>query len=77
MPIEEYKHKTICKLWELFQGFNKTYSPNGMWGMIWKAVSPAIPELLKGLDEDDGARAQIFGIVTQFAEAIKEEEQVV
>jgi len=71
-----FKHEGVQRLYELYLEYKEKMSGGSklsMASLLWRSVSPEIPNLLAHLDEDDEARKTIKEIVGKVAEAFKED----
>ena len=76
MAAEEIQlaHSSTKKLLELYYLYkDKVGSDGGMFSLIWKALAPQIPELLSHLDKDEDALGKISKVVSEVAEAFRED----
>ena len=65
--MTEYKHKSITQLNELYQAHkDEMVKGFGMEALMWRAISPSVPEYFKVLDEDE----ELLGKIKTFLEAI-------
>jgi len=72
-----FKHEGVQKLYELYLEYKEKMSSGSklsMASLLWRSVSPEIPNLLAHLDEDDEARKTIKEIVGKVAEAFKDDD---
>jgi len=76
MPELTFKHKGVQKLYELYQEYKGKLGGGHSFSMasiLWKSVSPEIPNLLAHLDDDDDMRKTVSEVVEKVAEALKED----
>ena len=70
----EYKHKAVQKLYGLYQEhkdeLGKGISPMTM---IWRSISPGVPDMLKVLDDEPDMLAKLKGFVDSLSQALKED----
>lgn len=73
--MTDYKHESIAKLDELFHKHREELGKDagmGM-GMMWKAISPTIPEILIGLDNDEDMLGKIATFIRMISDAFEED----
>lgn len=72
--MTEYQHKSVTKLSELYEKHKAELSKGmGMMSLMWKAISPSVPEILKGLDENPERLAQIKDFLEVIVKALRED----
>lgn len=70
----DYQHKSIQKLSELYEKHKAELGRGmGMMNLMWKALSPQIPEILQGLDENPERLSQIKGFLEEIVKALRED----
>lgn len=69
-----YKHRICQKLHELYLEHKDRLGKGvSMHSILWRSVSPSIPDLLATLDEDEELRRKILDFVKQL-KVIEDEE---
>ena len=72
----EYKNRGVAKLDELYHEYkDRLGQAGGMEGMFWKAFSPAIPDLLRRLDDRPDVIAKVKTFVAQLLKAFEEDAE--
>ena len=72
--MTDYQHKAVTQLAELYDKHKDELGKGiGMMALLWKAVSPQIPEILQGLDENPERLMQIKGFLEEIVEALRED----
>lgn len=72
--MTDYQHKSIIKLSELYEKHKKEMgSGMSFMAMMWKALSPQIPDILKGLDDNPEMLAKIKVFLGEIAKTMEED----
>lgn len=70
----EYKHKAVQRLFEEYQKHKGEMSKGiGFMSLMWRSISPSVPELLKDLDNDPVMLGKIKAFIETIMEALKED----
>lgn len=70
--MSEYQHKALQKIHELYEEHNAEMGKGiSFMSIMWKSISPSIPDMLKVIDEDE----ELFGRIRAFLETIMEAMQ--
>jgi len=74
--MTEYKHKSIQKLNELYQEHkDEMVKGFGMEALMWRAISPSVPEYFKALDEDEELLGKIKDFLGAIMDALREDTE--
>lgn len=72
--MPEYQHKSVQRLAELYEGYKDEIGKGaGFMGLMWKALSPSIPEILIALDQDEELLQKIYRFLDTIVTALKED----
>ena len=70
-----YKHRICQKLYELYLGYKDRLGEGvSIYSILWKSISPSVPELLRAIDEDKELRGKIKDFIKQLLRVIEDEE---
>jgi len=73
----EYKSKAIQSLSQLYLKWDEYIKSQktSLWVMMWRAISPSLPQLLQALDEDDELRQKLINKVREIADTLVEDDK--
>jgi len=76
IPPSEFKHTSIKVLYKLYEEYDEQLGKGfGMMQIIWKSVSPQVPDMLAGLDKNPELLKKIAGVLVPLAEELRKEAE--
>ena len=74
--MAEYQSKLVQQLAKLYQEWNERLaSGHNIGAYVYKILRPEIPNMLVGLDKDEGLQMKVKEFIKTFSKAIEEEPE--